>query len=95
MNLAYLNGCFALVVMLWATWCVAVPGIVREGLGGQVVLVVVALSAFAVMVHGFMGSYLQAAEIAFNASIAGLVVRHWWLRVGGPWLDRWRSRRRA
>lgn len=74
-----LNTIAADLIFVWAAWCVLSKK-VNDGIVGKVIFSALSIAAFAVFSSGIQGKFNQPAEVAMNVSVAGLAIRHFWMR---------------
>lgn len=84
MTLSLLNSLAGLILMSWATWCILSPHF-DDGIVGKIMFSALAIAAYAVMTGPTRG-YINPpiAELTINVCMAGLAIRHWFLKQIWP-----------
>lgn len=83
MTIISINVFAALVIFLWATWCV-VSAEVHDGIVGKLLYAGSAIAAFAILANNATGHQPPGNEVALNCCMAGLALRHFFLRTYWP-----------
>lgn len=83
MTIISINVFAALVIFLWGTWCVVYSG-VHDGIVGKLLYAASAIAGFAIVANASTGSQPPGNEVFLNCCMAGLAVRHFFLRTYWP-----------
>lgn len=84
MTMVSVNVAAALIIFFWSTWCVVYDG-VRDGVVGKLLYACTAMAALGVISFLLTGQEsAQPKGTMLNLCMAGLALRHFFLRVYWP-----------